>query len=192
MPRPKKPEKLKKKKVSITLDPELLKKLKREAEIKGLSLSEYIEQQLRNPVPWDIKQFGRFIQALNTYNGYKVYPDHIRVIGERRLTENILDFHLENKTITVEFWLKNSKGGINKHKAVLDFYWCIDCPGAYVKIKLYGWDDKKKEWFEMGEESFIPIDGQEIFNAILRIRRDFWLKLKTFHKEKKKKKSQKD
>jgi len=170
MPRPKKPEKLKKKKISITLSPELIEELKREAHYKGLSLSELIEQQLKNPTPWDIQQFGRFIQAINAYNGAK------------------LDYSLDYKTIAVEFRLKNSKGRSNLHKAVLEFSWCIDCPGPYMVVKLFGWDEKKNEWFEMGEESFFDINGEEIFNAILKIRRDFWLKLKTFREEKKKKK----
>jgi len=97
-----------------------------------------------------------------------------------------LDYSLEYKTITVEFRLKNSKGGSNLHKAVLEFSWCVDCPGPYMIVKLFSWDDKKKEWFEMGEESFFDINDKEIFNAILKIRRDFWLKPKTFREEKKK------
>ncbi len=187
MPRPKKPENLKKKKVSITLDPELLEELKRDAKFKGLSLSEYIEQQLRNPVPWDIKEFGKFIHAINTYNGYVV--DYSLGLTHSFKGFDYLEYSLENKTISVEFWLKNSKGGKNKHKAVLDFSWCWDCPGPYVNITLYGWDDKKEEWFEMGETSIFAVDGERIFNAILEIRRDFWLKLKTFREEKKKRKS---
>jgi len=43
----KKPKKLKKKKVSITLSPELVEELKREARYKNLSLSEYIEKTLK-------------------------------------------------------------------------------------------------------------------------------------------------
>ena len=38
----------------------------------------------------------------------------------------------------------------------------------------------------MGEESTFSVDGKDLFNAILKIRQNFWLKLKTF-KEKKKK-----
>ena len=41
----------------------------------------------------------------------------------------------------------------------------------------------------MGEKGIFAVDGQEIFNAILEIRRDFWLKLKTLREEKKNKKS---
>ena len=187
MPRPKKPEEKKKRKISITIDPELLEELKRDAKYEGVSLSEYIEQRLRNPVPWDIKQFGRFIQAINTYNGYVV--DYKLGLTPGFKGFDYLAYSLENKTIAVEFWLKNSKGGRNKYKAVLDFSWCVDCPGAYVDIKLYGWDDKKKEWFEMGEKGLFAVDGEVFFNAILEIRRDFWLKLKTFREEKKKRKS---
>ena len=187
MPRPKKPEKLKKKKVSITLDPELVEELKRDAHYEGLSLSEYIEQQLKNPTPWDIQQFGRFIQAINSYNGYKVNYSRGLIPGFKG--DKGLEYSLEYKTIAVEFRLKNSKGGKNLHKAVLEFDWCVDCPGPYMVVKLFGWDEKKNEWFEMGEESFFDINGEEIFNAILKIRRDFWLKLKTFREEKKKKKS---
>ncbi len=186
MPRPKKPEEKKKRKISITIDPELLEELKRDAKIKGLSLSEYIEQQLRskNTISWDIKEFGRFIQAINSYNGYVVDYNLGLTPGFKDFKH--LEYSLENKTITVEFWLKNSKGGANKHKVILDFSWCWDCPSPYVNIKLYGWDDKKKEWFEMGERSIFAVDGERIFNTILEIRRDFWLKLKTFREEKKK------
>ena len=168
MGRPKKPEEKKKKKISITLDPELVERLKRWARIEDMSLSEYIENQLKDKVHWDIKEFGKFITLLNAYNDDK------------------LDYPLEYKTVSVEFRLKNSKGGENLHKAVIKYAWCWDCPGPYATIKLYGWDDKKKEWFEMGEESTFSMDGEKLFNAILKIRRDFWLKLKTFRKEKKK------
>jgi len=185
MARPKKPEKLKKKKVSITLSAELLEKLKKDAEYEGLNLSEYIEKQLKNPVPWDVQQFGRFIQAINTYNGYVVDYNLGLTPGFKGF--KYLAYSLENKTISVEFRLKNSKGRENKHKAVLDFSWCVDCPSPYVNITLFGWDDKKKEWFEMGEKGIFTVDGQEIFNTILEIRRDFWLKLKTFKEEKKSK-----
>ena len=44
----------------------------------------------------------------------------------------------------------------------------------------------RKKWFEMGEESTFSIDGENLFNAVLKIRRDFRLKLKTFREEKKK------
>ena len=186
MPRPKKPEEKKKRKISITIDPELLEELKRNATSEGISLSEYIEQRLRsrNTVPWDIKEFGRFIHAINTYNGYVVNYNLGLTHGFKDFKH--LEYSLEYKTITVEFLLKNSKGGKNKHKVVLDFSWCWDCPSPYVNIKLYGWDDKKEEWFQMGETSHFDFNGEKIFNTILEIRRDFWLKLKTFREEKKK------
>ena len=55
-----------------------------------------------------------------------------------------LEYSLEYKTISVEFWLKNSKGGENPHKAVIEYALCWDCPSSYATIKLYGWNDKKK------------------------------------------------
>jgi len=39
----------------------------------------------------------------------------------------------------------------------------------------------------MGETSIFTLDGERIFNVILEICRGFWLKLKTFRKEKKSK-----
>jgi len=184
MGRPKKPEGKKKQKISITLDPELVKELKRWAEIEGVSLSEYIENQLKDRVPWDIKEFGNFIAHINAYNGYKVDYKHGLTMTFNE--DKKLEYSLEYKTISVEFKLQNSKGGENLHKAVIRFSWCWDCPGPYATIKLYGWDDKKKEWFEMGEESTFSVDGENLFNLLLKIRRDFWLKLKTFREEKRK------
>ena len=186
MGRPKKPEEKKKKKISITLDPELVEKLKRWARMEGMSLSEYIENRLKDKVPWDIKEFGKFIAHINAYNGYEV--DYNKGLNLGFQSNKVLEYSLEYKTVSVEFRLKNSKGGENLHKAVIKYAWCWDCPGPYANIKLYGWDDKKKEWFEMGEESTFSIDGEKLFNAILKIRRDFWLKLTTFREEKKKRK----
>ena len=91
MGRPKKPKEKKKQKISITLDPELVKKLKEWSKIEGVSLSGYIERQLKDRVSWDIKEFGKFIAHINAYNDDK------------------LDYPLEYKTISVEFRLKKLK-----------------------------------------------------------------------------------
>jgi hypothetical protein len=72
MPRPRKPEDKKKKKVSITLDAQLLEDLKKAARREGLSLSEFIEHQLKTKTHWDIQEFGKLIHLINTYNGEKV------------------------------------------------------------------------------------------------------------------------
>jgi hypothetical protein len=190
MPRPRKPEDKKKKKVSITLDAQLLEDLKKAERREGLSLSEFIEHQLKTKTHWDIQEFGKLIHLINTYNGEKV--DYYTYINPYVFSTNILPYSLYNKKVSIEFLLKNSKGGLNKHKLVIDYGFCWDCPGHYIDIKLYGWDDKKEEWFEMGESSLFTLDGEKIFNEILKIRRDFWLKLKTFREEKKRKKRQKD
>jgi hypothetical protein len=187
MGRPPKPADKKKKRISITLEPKLVEQLKEFAEREGKSLSEYIEEKLKDRVSWDIREFGRFIQAINVYNGYTVEYTTGFLPNKNQSIKSTLHYHLHRKTLSIEFPLKNSKGWENLHKATIEFGWCPDCPGPYITLKLYGWDEKKKQWFEMGEESFFDFNGEKLFNAILSIRRDYWLKFKFFQQEKKKK-----
>ena len=167
MPRPKKPEKLKKKKVSITLDPELLEKLKRGAHIRDLSLSEYIEKILKenleeNLCDYSLKEFAKLLAGLE-----------FLVASHKELKKR--PYVLFPFAISIEFWLHSKRSKrLQKHKVRLDYGYCPECPGPYVNISLYFWDDKKENWVFMGESSSFTLEAEKIIDTILEIRKKYW------------------
>jgi len=167
MPRPKKPENLKKKKVSITLDPKLLENLKWKARIRNLSLSEYMEQILKenleeNLCDYSLKEFAKLLTGLEyliaSYKELKKRP-----------------YVLFPFAISIEFSLHSKKSKrLQKHKVRLDYGYCPECPGPYVNISLYLWDDKKEDWVFMGESSSFSLEAEKIIDTILEIRKKYW------------------
>jgi len=167
MPRPKKPEKLKKKKVSITLSPELVEELKREARYKNLSLSEYIEQTLKENLNEDIcdyslKEFGKLLAGLNF------------LVTSHKETKK-RPYALFPFPISIEFWLHNRRSKrLQRHKVRLDFGYCPECPSPHINISLYFWDDKREDWVFMGESSSFSVEAEKIIDTILEIRKKYW------------------
>ncbi len=167
MPRPKKPEEKKKKKVSITLDPELLKDLKRSAHIRDLSLSEYIEKILKenleeNLCDYSLKEFAKLLAGLE-----------FLVASHKELKKR--PYVLFPFAISIEFWLHSKRSKrLQKHKVRLDYGYCPECPGPYVNISLYFWDDKKEDWVFMGESSSFTLEAERIIDTILEIRKKYW------------------
>ena len=181
MPRPKKPEEKKKKKVSITLDPELLKEIKRNAEIKGLSLSEYIEQTLKENLKEDIcdyslREFAKLLAGLR-----------FLVVSHKETEKR--PYALFPFPISIEFWLHSKRSKrLQRHKVRIEFGYCPECPGPHLEISLYYWNDKKEDWVFMGESPSFDIDAEKIINTILEIRKKYWEEYFS-RKEKNKKKT---
>jgi len=136
--------------------------LKREARYKNLSLSEYIEQTLKeslqeNICDYSLKEFCKLLAGLNfLVRSYKEI--------EKR------PYVLFPFPISVEFWLHNKRSRrLQQHKVRLDFGYCPECPGPYVDISLYFWDDKKEDWVFMGESSSFSVEAEKIIDIILKI-----------------------
>jgi len=167
MPRPKKPENFKKKKVSITLDSELLEEAKREAYFKNLSLSEYIEQILKenleeNLCDYSLKEFAKLLAGLE-----------FLIASHKELKKR--PYMLFPFAISIEFSLHSKRSKrLQKYKVRLDYGYCPECPGPYVNISLYFWDDKKEDWVFMGESSSFSLEAEKIINTILEIRKKYW------------------
>ena len=179
MLRPKKPENLKKKKVSITLDPKLLENLKWKARIRNLSLSEYIEQILKenleeNLCDYSLKEFAKLLAGLE-----------FLVASHKELKKR--PYVLFPFAISIEFLLHSKRSKrLQKHKVRLDYGYCPECPGPYVNISLYFWDDKKEDWVFMGESSTFTLEAEKIIDTILEIRNKVLGKLFLQKREKQK------
>ena len=179
MPRPKKPEEKKKKKVSITLDPKLLEELKREAKYEGVSLSEYIEKILKenleeNLCDYSLKEFAKLLLGLKF------------LIASHKETKK-QPYVLFAFPISIEFWLHSKRSKrLQRHKVRIDFGYCPECPGPHLGISLYFWDDKKEDWVFMGESSSFTLEAEKIIDTILEIRKKYWEEY--FSKKRKKQK----
>jgi len=167
MPRPKKPQEKKRRKVSITLDAELLEKLKRDAKYEGLSLSQYVEKILKedleeNLCDYSLKEFAKLLAGLE-----------FLIASHKELKKR--PYVLFPFAISIEFWLHSKRSKrLQKHKVRLDYGYCPECPGPHIDISLYLWDDKKEDWVFLGESSTFTLEAEKIIDTILEIRKKYW------------------